>query len=84
MIERLYHTGGTATDETAYMPIFHPYTYYKGIKNGNIETSIIPWGETEVGYNDYTEKFACGTLKEVRFNAIELEKTHFFLILFVE
>ena len=34
--------------------------------NKTIETSIIPWGETEVGFNDYKEKFVCGTLKEVR------------------
>ena len=83
MIESLYHTGG-ASDETAYMPIFHPYTYNKGISKGNIETSTIPWGETEDGYNDYKEEFLCGTLKEVRFTAIELENTHFFLILFVK
>ena len=75
MIESLYHTGG-ASDGTAYMPIFHPYTYKKGISKGNIETSIIPWGED--GYNDYKEEFLCGTLKEVRFTAIE------FLFLFVE
>ena len=53
--------------------------------NETIETSIIPWDETEVGFNDYNEKFVCGTLKEVRyrFNAIGLEKIHFFPFLFV-
>ena len=61
------------------MPIFHPYTYDKGIGNSQIETSIIPWDETEDGYNDYKESFACGTLKEVRYRL-----THAFLFLFVE
>ena len=41
--------------------------------NETIETSIIPWDETEVGFNDYNEKFVCGTLKEVRYRFYAIE-----------
>ena len=41
--------------------------------NETIETSIIPWDETEVGFNDYNEKFVCGTLKAVRYRFHTIE-----------